>query len=107
VAMAIVFFVLGPRGDLSSFATLVSALLKVAITIVVLISASIYLTRLAWPGGERRTPAVFVAAPFIAVIVLAALSVTFSPDIIGVARSATSGLSASSRSRSSPFCRSL
>jgi hypothetical protein len=56
VAMAIVFFVLGPRGDLSSFATLVSALLKVAITIVVLISASIYLTRLAWPAenAERQ-----------------------------------------------------
>ena len=79
VAVAIVFFVLGPRADLSSFATLASALLKVAVTVVVLIPASIYLIRLARPGGERRTPAVFVAAPFIAVIVLAALSVTFAP----------------------------
>ena len=56
------------RAGLSSFATLVSALLKVAVTVVVLIPASIYLIRLARPGGERRTPAVFVAAPFIAVI---------------------------------------
>ena len=79
VALAIVFFVLGPRAGLSSFATLASALLKVAVTVVVLIPASIYLIRLARPGGERRTPAVFVAAPFIAVIVLAALSVTFAP----------------------------
>jgi len=67
------------RAGLSSFATLVSALLKVAVTVVVLLPASIYLIRLARPGGERRTPAVFVAAPFIAVIVLAALSVTFAP----------------------------
>ena len=79
VAVAIVFFVLGPRAGLSSFATLASALLKVAVTVVVLIPASIYLIRLARPGGERRAPAVFVAAPFIAVIVLAALSVTFAP----------------------------
>jgi len=79
VALAIVFFVLGPRAGLSSFATLASALLKVAVTVVVLIPASIYLIRLARPGGERKTPAVFVAAPFIAVIVLAALSVTFAP----------------------------
>jgi hypothetical protein len=51
VAVAIVFFALGPRADLSSFATLVSALLKVAVTVVVLIPASIYLIRLARPGG--------------------------------------------------------
>ena len=41
VALAIVFFVLGPRAGLSSFATLASALLKVAVTVVVLIPASI------------------------------------------------------------------
>ena len=53
-AVAIVFFVLGPRADLSSFATLVSALLKVAITVVVLIPASIYLIRLTRPGGRTQ-----------------------------------------------------
>jgi hypothetical protein len=45
VAMAIVSFVLGPRADLSSFAILVPALLKVAITVVVLLTASIYLIK--------------------------------------------------------------
>jgi hypothetical protein len=54
VAVAIVFFVLGPRADLNSFATLVSALLKVAITVVVLIPASIYLIRLTRPGGGTQ-----------------------------------------------------
>jgi hypothetical protein len=54
VAVAIVFFVLGPRADLSSFATLVSAILKVAITVVVLIPASIYLIRLTRPGGGTQ-----------------------------------------------------
>lgn len=54
MAVAIVFFVLGPRADLSSFATLVSAILKVAITVVVLIPASIYLIRLTRPGGGTQ-----------------------------------------------------
>lgn len=80
VAVAIVFFVLGPRADLSSYATLVPALLKVAVTVVVLLPASIYLIRLARPGGERSTPAVLVAAPFVAVIVLAAMSLTLAPS---------------------------
>lgn len=80
VAMAIVFFVLGPRTGLSSFATLVPALLKVAVAAVVLLPASIYLIRLARPGGESRNSAGLVAAPFIAVIMLAALSLTFAPN---------------------------
>ncbi len=80
VAVAIVFFALGPRAGLSSFATLVPALLKVGFTVVVLLPASIYLIRLARPGGEDRTSAGLVAAPFVAVIVLAALSLTFAPS---------------------------
>jgi len=80
MAVAIVFLVLGPRAGISSYAMLVPALLKVAVTLGVLVPASIYLIRLARPGGETRTPALLVAAPFIAVIVLAALSLTFAPS---------------------------
>jgi len=65
------------RAGLSSFATLVSALLKVAVTVVVLLPASIYLIRLARPGGERRQYSLrrHLSPSF----VLAALSFTFAP----------------------------
>ena len=74
VAVATVFFVLGPRAGLTTVGTFIPALLKVAITVIILVPASIYLIRLARPGGERRTPLAFVALPFIAVMLLAAVS---------------------------------
>jgi len=42
--------------------------------------ASFYLTRLARPGGERKTPSVLVALPFLAIVVLAGLHLTFASD---------------------------
>ena len=52
VAVAIVFFVLGPRAGLTTVATFIPALLKVAVTVIILVPASIYLTTLSRPGGE-------------------------------------------------------
>ena len=73
-AVAIVLFVLGPRADLTAVATFIPTLLKVAITLVIVVPASIYLMRLTRPGGERRISVALVALPFIAVMLLAALS---------------------------------
>ena len=42
--------------------------------------ASIYLTRLARPGGERKTSSVFVAIPFGAIAVLSVISLGFAPS---------------------------
>jgi hypothetical protein len=39
-----------------------------------------YLIRVAHPGGERRTPTVFVALPFFAITALAAISLGFAPS---------------------------
>jgi hypothetical protein len=79
-AVATVFFVLGTRADLTTVGTYIPLLLKVAFTIMILVPASIYLIRLARPGGERRTPIALVALPFIAVMLLAVLSLIFAPS---------------------------
>ena len=79
VAVAIVFFGLGPRTGLTNLETIVPALLKVVITFIILVPASVYLIKLARPGGERRTPLAFVALSFIAVMLLAAVSLAFAP----------------------------
>jgi len=80
VAVGIVFFVLGPRAGLTTLATFIPALLKVAVTAIILVPASIYLIRLTRPGGERRSSVALVALPFIAVMLLAVLSLTFAPS---------------------------
>jgi hypothetical protein len=80
VAVATVFFVLGPRADLTTVGTLIPALLKVVFTVIILVPASIYLIRLTRPGGERRSSAALVALPFIAVMLLAVLSLEFAPS---------------------------
>jgi hypothetical protein len=81
VAVATVFFVLGPRADLTTVGTFIPSLLKVAFTVIILVPASIYLIRLTRPGGEHRTPSVaLVALPFIAVMLLVILSLAFAPS---------------------------
>jgi hypothetical protein len=79
VAVATVFFVLGPRAGLSMAGTFVPSLLKVAFTLIILVPASIYLIRLTRPGGERRSSVALVTLPFIAVMLLVALSLGFAP----------------------------
>ena len=79
VAVATVFFVLGPRAGLSTAGTFVPSLLKVAFTFIILVPASVYLIRLTRPGGERRSSVALVILPFIAVMLLIALSLGFAP----------------------------
>jgi hypothetical protein len=78
-AVATVFFVLGPRADLTTVGTFIPPLLKVAFTVIILVPASIYLIRLTRPGGERRSSVALVALPFIAIMLLVALSLGFAP----------------------------
>ena len=80
VAMATVLFVLGPRADLTTVGSLIPPLLKVAFTLIILVPASIYLIRLTRPGGEQKSSVALVTLPFIAVMLLVALSLTFAPS---------------------------
>ena len=79
VAIATVLFVLGPRAELTTVESFIPPLLKVAFSVIILVPASIYLIRLTRPGGERRSSVALVALPFIAIMLLVALSLGFAP----------------------------
>jgi len=55
VALGIMLVGLGVRADLMTARALIFLLLKLAFTVGIVGVASVYLTRLARPGGERRT----------------------------------------------------
>jgi len=80
VALGAMLLVLGIRADLHQAGALIFLVLKLAFTIGIVAVASIYLTRLARPGGERKMPVVLVALPFLAIVVLAGIHLTFAPD---------------------------
>jgi hypothetical protein len=80
VALGAMLLVLGIRADLRQAGAVMFLLLKLAFTVGIVAVASIYLTRLARPGGERRMPIVLVALPFLAIVVLAGINLTFAPD---------------------------
>lgn len=80
VAVTTVLLALGPRTGLTTIETLLPALLKIALTLIILVPASIYLIRLACPGGERTSSVAFLVLPFIAVMVLVGLSLASAPS---------------------------
>jgi hypothetical protein len=79
VALGAMLLVFGVRADLSATGAVAFLLLKLAFMVALLVPASVYLLRLARPGGERRTPMAVVAAPFVAIVLLAAISLAFAP----------------------------
>ncbi len=78
-AVGTVYLVFGLRTDLMTVGSFLSPLLKVAFTLIILVPASIYLTRLARPGGERKSSVALVALPFLGVMLLVAVSLGFAP----------------------------
>jgi hypothetical protein len=79
VALGAMLLLFGVRADLSATGAVVFLLLKLAFMVALLAPASVYLLRLARPGGERRTPMAVVATPFVAIVLLAAISLAFAP----------------------------
>lgn len=80
LVVAVVLVVLGIRPDLITAGPFAFLLLKLAFTTIVLVPASIFLVRLARPGGERKTPIMLLALPFIAIMLLAAASLALTPS---------------------------
>ena len=78
-AVAAMLFIFGVRTDLMEVDALAFLLLKLVFTVGILVLASIYLLRLARPGGERRISITFMALPFVGIMLLAAISLTFAP----------------------------
>ncbi|QAU44090.1 NrsF family protein [Bradyrhizobium guangzhouense] len=70
---------LGFRPDLTTTRALIFLLLKLLFAAVIVGMASVYLARLARPGGERRISSISMVAPFVAMILLAAISLGLAP----------------------------
>jgi len=80
VALGITLVGLGVRTDLMTARTLAFLLLKLAFTVGIVGVASIYLTRLSRPGGDKRTSSISAAMPFAAIVLLAVISLGFAPS---------------------------
>jgi hypothetical protein len=80
VALGIMLVGLGVRSDLMTARALIFLGVKLAFAVGIVALALVYLTRLARPGGERRTPSFLVAIPFLVIVFLAAISFGFAPS---------------------------
>jgi hypothetical protein len=79
VAVGAVLISLGVRADLMEARAFIFLLLKLLFTATIVVLASIYLARLARPGGERRSRMALTALPFLGIIALAAISLVQAP----------------------------
>jgi hypothetical protein len=106
-AVAAMVFAHGVRPDMGQANVWTALLLKLAFTVGILVPASIYLIRLARPGGERKTPVGLVILPFAIIMLVAAANLAFAPvshwEGIGSNVCCRSRSSPSSRSRSSSW----
>jgi hypothetical protein len=80
VALGIMLVGLGVRSDLMTAQALIFLAVKLAFAVGIVGLALVHLTRLARPGGERRTPSFLVAMPFLVIVFLAAISLGFAPS---------------------------
>ncbi len=78
-ALIAVLLALGVRTDLMQARAFGFLLAKLLFAVAIVVPASIYLARLARPGGEHRSRLALTALPFLAVILLAALSLLQAP----------------------------
>jgi len=74
VAIGITLVVLGVRADVSTPRAVTFLFLKLVFATGTVGAASIYLARLARPAGERRVSLGLAALPFVAIVLLAAVS---------------------------------
>jgi hypothetical protein len=80
VALGLTFVALGVRSDLMTTSAFIFLVMKLSFAVVIVGLALVYLTRLARPGGERKTPSFLVAMPFSVIVVLAGISLALAPS---------------------------
>jgi hypothetical protein len=80
VAIGVAFVALGVRVDLTTPRAVIFLLLKLVFAIGTVGAASVYLARLARPGGERRVSPGLAALPFVAILLLAGISLGQAPS---------------------------
>jgi hypothetical protein len=71
---------LGVRPDLMTARALIFLVVKLCFAVGIVGLALLYLTRLARPGGERRTSSLLVAMPFLFIVIVAAISLGLAPS---------------------------
>jgi len=76
---AVIVFVFGIRADLHHEDVWTGVILKLAAMLAFVGIASVYLVRIARPGGERRTPLAFAIVPFAAIVLLATANLVLAP----------------------------
>jgi hypothetical protein len=79
LAVGIAVVGLGFRSDLTTTRALIFLFLKLVFAAGVVGIASVYLARLARPGGERRISSISMVIPFVAIILLAVISLGLAP----------------------------
>jgi hypothetical protein len=79
VALGVAVVGLGVRSDLMTARALIFLVVKLAFAVGIVSLTLVYLTRLARPGGERKTPSFLIAIPFLIIVFLAAISLGFAP----------------------------
>ena len=77
---------LGVRPDLMTARALIFLVVKLSFAVGIVGLALLYLTRLARPGGERRTSSLLVAMPFLFIVIVAAISLGLAPSSFCLAR---------------------
>ncbi|MBB4367245.1 hypothetical protein GGD63_000014 [Bradyrhizobium sp. cir1] len=80
IAIGVAFLALGVRTDLTTPRTLIFLLLKIVFAFGTTGAAAVYLARLARPGGERRVSPGLAALPFVAILLLAGVSLGQAPS---------------------------
>jgi hypothetical protein len=80
VALGITLVGLGVRTDLMTARALIFLVVKLSFAVGIVSLALVYLTRLARPGAARRTLSISAAAPFAAIMMLAAINLGLAPS---------------------------
>src|SRR5439155_13868891 len=78
-AVGLMILALGLRPDLTDAGALKSLYLKLLFTGVVIVVASIFLSKVMRPGGGRRTPMVLAVLPFAAILLLSGITLASAP----------------------------
>jgi len=80
VALGLSLVGLGVRSDLTTAHAFIFLVMKLAFAFGIVGLALVYLTKLARPGGERKTTSFLVIMPFLVIVVLAGISLALAPS---------------------------
>lgn len=78
-AVGVMLLALGVRADLTHSWTLIFLVAKLAFAIGIAVLASVFLMKMARPGGEGRVAITWAALPLVATMLLAVISLAFAP----------------------------